>query len=49
MNADQILVIKDGSVLEQGRHAALAGRAGGLYAKLFTIQTEGARTGELSA
>jgi len=48
MNADQILVIKDGMVIEHGRHATLTKRAGGLYAKLFFLQTQG-RIGELSA
>ncbi len=42
MNADQILVVKDGRVVERGRHSALAQRAGGLYAKLFAMQTRAA-------
>jgi ABC-type multidrug transport system fused ATPase/permease subunit len=41
MNADQILVIKDGRIVERGRHHALAEQPGGLYAKLFTIQSRG--------
>jgi ABC-type multidrug transport system fused ATPase/permease subunit len=42
MNADRILVVKDGRIVESGRHGALAGRAGGLYAKLFDLQSRGA-------
>jgi ABC-type multidrug transport system fused ATPase/permease subunit len=41
MNADQILVMKDGRLVEQGRHADLANQSGGLYARLFEIQTQG--------
>ncbi len=42
MNADQILVIKDGRVVERGRHSVLSQHHGGLYAKLFALQTRGA-------
>lgn len=48
MAADQILVLKEGRVIERGRHHTLAKQPGGLYAKLFTIQSQG-RLGELSA
>ncbi|CAG0965097.1 putative ABC transporter ATP-binding protein [Myxococcaceae bacterium] len=41
MNADQILVLKEGRVVERGRHEDLANQDGGLYAKLFEIQTQG--------
>lgn len=41
MNADQILVLQDGAIIERGRHAALAARDGGLYARLFALQTQG--------
>jgi len=41
MNADQILVIRDGSVVERGRHTFLSKQVGGFYAKLFAIQTHG--------
>ncbi|WP_228125180.1 ABC transporter ATP-binding protein [Candidatus Methylospira mobilis] len=41
MNADQILVLKEGRVVERGRHEDLANRDGGLYARLFEIQTQG--------
>jgi ABC-type multidrug transport system fused ATPase/permease subunit len=48
MAADQILVLKGGRVIERGRHHALTKQPGGLYAKLFAIQSQG-RLGELSA
>lgn len=42
LHADQILVLKDGHVVERGRHASLLStRPDGLYAKLFAIQTRG--------
>lgn len=41
MNADQILVMQNGAVLERGRHADLAGRPGGLYARLSALQAHG--------
>jgi ATP-binding cassette, subfamily B, putative efflux pump len=41
MAAQQILVIQDGRVVERGRHAALAARAGGLYARLCELQSDG--------
>ena len=34
-NADRILVMKDGEVVEEGTHAQLAARAGGEYAALI--------------
>ena len=39
MSADLILVMRNGEVLERGRHGDLAHREGGLYARLFTLQT----------
>jgi ABC-type multidrug transport system fused ATPase/permease subunit len=39
--ANQIVVLKDGKVIEQGTHAELADQKGGLYAHLFKLQTEG--------
>jgi ABC-type multidrug transport system fused ATPase/permease subunit len=39
--ADQILVLQRGRVIERGTHAQLADTAGGLYARLFKLQTEG--------
>ncbi len=41
MNADLILVLQNGVVLEQGRHKELSTTSGGLYARLFTLQTQG--------
>lgn len=41
MNADQILVLQGGQVRERGRHAQLAATEGGLYARLFALQTKG--------
>jgi len=38
--ADEIVVLEDGKVLEQGDHEALMA-AGGQYAHLFTLQAEG--------
>jgi ATP-binding cassette subfamily B protein len=37
--ADQILVLSDGKVVEQGHHQALIGQ-GGLYAKLWQAQSQ---------
>ncbi|HSX41256.1 MAG TPA: ABC transporter ATP-binding protein [Candidatus Saccharimonadales bacterium] len=41
MKADQILVLKDNKIVERGTHTDLADKSGGLYAKLFKLQTEG--------
>ncbi|MDH0897548.1 MULTISPECIES: ABC transporter ATP-binding protein [unclassified Pseudomonas] len=41
MSADLILVLNQGEVLEQGRHAELVERPGGFYAHLFSLQTRG--------
>jgi ABC-type multidrug transport system fused ATPase/permease subunit len=49
MNADQILVLKAGRVIERGNHEDLAKQDGGLYAKLFEIQTHGWLATELAA
>jgi subfamily B ATP-binding cassette protein MsbA len=46
MNADQILVLREGRIIERGHHHALSVKPGGLYAKLFSIQSRG-RLGEL--
>jgi ATP-binding cassette subfamily B protein len=37
MRADQIIVIEDGAVIEQGTHEALLAQ-GGLYARLAKLQ-----------
>ncbi|MBX3476489.1 MAG: ABC transporter ATP-binding protein/permease [Brevundimonas sp.] len=44
-DADQILVLKDGRVVERGGHHELVARVGGEYAALWRKQTRGARTG----
>lgn len=38
VNADKIIVMKDGIVLEEGTHGALAQRSDGLYARLHNLQ-----------
>jgi ABC-type multidrug transport system fused ATPase/permease subunit len=43
MNADLILVMRNGEVLERGRHEQLRDIPGGLYAHLFALQTQGSR------
>jgi ABC-type multidrug transport system fused ATPase/permease subunit len=43
--ADQIVVLQDGMVIEGGTHTELADQQGGLYAKLFKLQTEGVLKG----
>ena len=35
---DRILVFDHGEIVEQGNHAALASRAGGIYRGLFELQ-----------
>jgi len=37
--ADLILVVEDGRIVETGRHDDLVGREGGVYAKLYALQT----------
>lgn len=41
MNADQIIVMQDGAIVERGNHKSLANKRGGLYAKLLKLQTKG--------
>jgi ABC-type multidrug transport system fused ATPase/permease subunit len=41
MRADQILVLRGGKIIERGVHSDLAFKKGGLYAKLFKLQSEG--------
>ncbi|HTO32212.1 MAG TPA: ABC transporter ATP-binding protein [Pararhizobium sp.] len=38
VNADKIIVMKDGLVVEEGTHEALARRSDGLYARLHNLQ-----------
>jgi ATP-binding cassette subfamily B protein len=40
--ADRIIVLKNGEIVEQGRHAELAA-GNGLYAELFGMQAAGYR------
>jgi ABC-type multidrug transport system fused ATPase/permease subunit len=37
-NADRIVVLKQGRIVEQGTHADLLGRKGGEYARLVRLQ-----------
>lgn len=46
-NADLILVMKDGDIVEQGGHLELLAR-GGFYAELYNSQFEGAPLGEVA-
>jgi ABC-type multidrug transport system fused ATPase/permease subunit len=39
MSADLILVMRNGEVLERGRHGDLTQHEGGLYSRLFALQT----------
>ncbi|MFZ6045410.1 ABC transporter ATP-binding protein [Pseudomonas sp. CR3202] len=41
MNADLILVLRNGEVVERGIHSELAAREDGFYAYLFALQTQG--------
>lgn len=41
MNAQQILVLRHGEIIERGQHDELADVAGGFYARLFKLQTHG--------
>ena len=43
MNADEILVMQDGHVIERGRHNALL-EAGGAYARMWTLQQQEERS-----
>jgi ATP-binding cassette subfamily B protein len=48
-DADQILVLKAGEVVERGTHADLVARPDGEYAALWRKQTRGARRPEAAA
>jgi ATP-binding cassette subfamily B protein len=39
MNADEILVMSDGHIVERGTHGALL-EAGGHYARMWTLQQQ---------
>ena len=43
MNADEILVMQEGRVIERGRHGALL-EAGGAYARMWTLQQQEERS-----
>ncbi|OWY59571.1 hypothetical protein B7486_73855, partial [cyanobacterium TDX16] len=43
-DADQILVLKAGRIVERGAHHELVAHLGGEYAALWRKQTRGART-----
>jgi len=38
--ADKLVILEDGKLIEEGTHAQLAAKEGGLYAKLVRMQTE---------
>ncbi|CAN7161618.1 ABC transporter ATP-binding protein [Pararhizobium sp. LjRoot235] len=46
VNADKIIVMKDGLVVEEGTHEALAKRTDGLYARLHNLQGNAQPTAE---
>jgi len=41
--ADQILFLEDGRIVERGTHAALLARAGGAYRRFWELETRGGR------
>ncbi|MFT3926969.1 MAG: ABC transporter ATP-binding protein [Myxococcales bacterium] len=45
MAADRIVVLREGRVVEWGKHAVLSKQTNGLYAKLLALQTQGAEVG----
>lgn len=47
-NADQIYVIENGKVTQEGKHAALMKKKTGTYARLHAINSEPSQTGEAS-
>jgi ATP-binding cassette subfamily B protein len=44
-NADLILVLRDGDIVEQGTHTALLAKSG-FYASLYNSQFEGPKAGD---
>jgi ATP-binding cassette subfamily B protein len=49
VNADEIIVLDDGVIIERGRHAALLTHAGGAYAELWERQQAAVRRAEEQA
>ncbi|XP_041979528.1 ATP-binding cassette sub-family B member 6 [Aricia agestis] len=47
-HADEILVLKDGEIIEQGDHEKLAARSGGFYASMWKQQLESERHDDTS-
>jgi ATP-binding cassette subfamily B protein len=47
MNADQILVMENGHIIEQGAHQALL-ETGGRYAQMWALQQQEESDGEMS-
>lgn len=45
VNADRIVVLEEGRIVEEGTHGTLAGRPGGVYARFYRMQHE--KGGEL--
>ena len=43
MAADRIVVLREGRVVEWGKHAVLSKQTDGLYAKLLALQTHGSK------
>lgn len=43
-DADQLIVIESGRVVERGTHATLLAKEGGTYHKLYTLQEEALRS-----
>lgn len=44
VNADSILVVRDGRVVEQGTHTELLGKVGGMYSQLVCKQVDALET-----
>ena len=41
MSADRILVLQDGKIVEDGRHADLINKKGSMYGKMWDLQVGG--------
>lgn len=40
LSADKIIVLDQGKIIEEGLHDELIGKTGGVYKKLWELQTE---------